>query len=84
MGTPSQATLNALKGAGASVKLLDSPYIHAKMLLVDRDRGYVGSVNATENSIDRNREVGVLWQDAAIAQRIGAAFDADWAKARAF
>lgn len=84
LGTPSQNILNALKGAGATVRLLDKPYIHAKMILVDRDRGFVGSENATANSLDNNRELGVLWQSPDVAAKIGAAFDSDWARGAAF
>lgn len=35
------------------------PYIHTKLLLIDDDVLLLGSMNLTENSIERNREVGI-------------------------
>ena len=78
LGAASQAVLNALKAVGAQIKLLDKPYIHAKMILVDGERGFVGSENATANSLDKNREVGVLWQNAEVARTLAATFQSDW------
>lgn len=50
----------ALVRAGVGVRLLAKPYIHAKLILADDTRLYVGSVNLSARSLDRNREVGVL------------------------
>lgn len=84
LGTPSQQILGALKAVGATVKLLDNPYIHSKLIFVDRRRGFIGSENATANSLDNNREVGVLWDNADVARTVGATFDADWAIGKPF
>lgn len=81
-GTPTGTLLTALKATGAQVRLLARPEMHAKMILVDRARGYIGSVNGTTNSLDRNREVGVLWSQPEIAGQCGATFDADFANGK--
>jgi len=57
------------------------PYIHAKMILVDDARGYVGSVNFSENSTRHARELGILFDDRAAVAGIAAAFESDFAKA---
>jgi phosphatidylserine/phosphatidylglycerophosphate/cardiolipin synthase-like enzyme len=40
-----------------------TPYIHAKAIVVDGGRVYVGSANFTANSFDHNRECGLLTSD---------------------
>ena len=81
-GTPTQAMLQALRANGAEVRLLTNPYPHAKMVLADRARGYIGSVNGTTNSLDRNREMGTTWEQAQVAGTVGATFDKDFASAQ--
>ncbi len=81
---PAPATMNmlsALKAGGVQVRLATKLYMHAKMVLADRARGFIGSENATLSSLGGNRELGVVWQNAQVAQRLAATFDADWAAA---
>ena len=40
-----------------SIKILDKPEIHAKLILVDNRYLYIGSVNFSPSSIDKNREI---------------------------
>ncbi len=77
------ATVSSLKSRGGQVKLLASPAIHAKLLLVDGVHAYVGSVNFTTASMDKNREVGLLTDTAAAVARAKTAFEADFAKGTA-
>ncbi len=39
------------------------PYIHIKALLIDKKTVLVWSMNLTENSIENNREIALLYQD---------------------
>jgi len=39
------------------------PTMHAKAMIVDGDTAYVGSINFTKNSIERNREIGLIFTD---------------------
>jgi phosphatidylserine/phosphatidylglycerophosphate/cardiolipin synthase-like enzyme len=55
-----QKALTRLNRAGAIVKTLQSPYIHAKLIMVDNKNAYVGSVNLTKQSMDGNRELGII------------------------
>lgn len=47
-----------LMQSGIQVSAPKKPYIHTKSLLIDENNWYIGSINYTTNSIDRNRE---LW-----------------------
>jgi phosphatidylserine/phosphatidylglycerophosphate/cardiolipin synthase-like enzyme len=72
----------ALRPAGGRVRALARPYVHAKMILADNRRLYVGSINLSTQSLDRNREVGVLLTAAPAAELAGATFERDWRAAQ--
>jgi phosphatidylserine/phosphatidylglycerophosphate/cardiolipin synthase-like enzyme len=74
----------ALKASGVQVRLLTNPYLHAKMIVADHDHGFIGSENATFNSLNQNRELGVLWSNAQVGQICETAFNKDWAAAAPF
>lgn len=59
----------------------DRPYIHAKMMIVDGARAYVGSINFSENSTHAARELGIVVDDPHAIAAFSQAFDADWAQA---
>jgi cardiolipin synthase len=59
-----------LVAGGVRVRALAAPAIHAKTIVVDRQRLYIGSINLTTASIDRNREVGLIVDDRAAAERV--------------
>jgi phosphatidylserine/phosphatidylglycerophosphate/cardiolipin synthase-like enzyme len=75
--TATRAALARLDGAGATVRLLDAPVIHAKTIVADGLRLYVGSINLTAASLDRNREVGLIVDDPQAAQRVTRTVAAD-------
>ncbi|MDH7487234.1 MAG: phospholipase D-like domain-containing protein [Anaerolineae bacterium] len=70
-----------LRRAGAQVRYLSTPYIHAKVFVIDSRRGFVGSQNLTTNSLDFNRELGILFDEAEPVAQLAAQFEADWAVA---
>lgn len=41
-------------------KMIRKPYLHAKVIIVDRTRVFIGSHNLTTNAIENNREIGIL------------------------
>ena len=62
-GTPSKTAQNAimqLKSCGVTVFTLADPYLHAKAIVADGQRIYVGSQNFTMTSLDKNRELGLI------------------------
>lgn len=80
-GSPGQTTaLAALKAAGIPIVKVNTPDIHAKAIIVDRARAYVGSQNFTFTSLLKNREVGVLTDNAVEVEKMAATVDADFVK----
>jgi cardiolipin synthase len=75
------AAVRHLVDAGIAVRALGAPTLHAKVMVVDNQITYLGSVNFTRASFDDNREVGLLMRDAATTARIMAVLGADWAQA---
>lgn len=67
-----------LTEAGVDVKTLKSPYLHAKMLVADRARAYVGSVNFSSASMEQNRELGILLSQTDIIDKLNGKFEIDW------
>ncbi|MBI3559091.1 hypothetical protein HY085_01730 [Candidatus Gottesmanbacteria bacterium] len=66
---------------GAQVKILVNPYPHAKLIITDGQRAYVGSINLSAQSLDENRELGILVSQSDILGRLTATFNRDWATA---
>jgi cardiolipin synthase len=69
--------LARLAGSGVAVRVLESPGVHAKAMVIDRRLVYVGSVNFTRASLDDNREVGWMAEDPAMAARVRATIATD-------
>jgi phosphatidylserine/phosphatidylglycerophosphate/cardiolipin synthase-like enzyme len=73
-------SLSALQASGAKVKMISSPYIHAKLIIIDDAKAYIGSVNLSSQSMDENRELGILLSQSDILQELTNYFDNDWEK----
>lgn len=69
-----------LQQGGVQVHLVTSPYIHAKMVLVDGRWAFVGSENFSPASLDHNRELGVLIDDPDALARLQDTFGQDWSE----
>ncbi len=63
---------------GVHVGYLSSPFVHAKVIVVDRAAAYVGSINFSSTSMDKNREVGIIIADKSVIQRIVDVFNNDF------
>jgi cardiolipin synthase len=59
-----------LAAAGATVRAVDAPPIHGKVVVADNRILYLGSVNLSPTSLDDNREIGVLVQQPDLASRV--------------
>jgi len=71
-----------LRQAGGQVRYVDDPYIHAKVFVIDGRLGFVGSQNFTTNSLDNNRELGIVFTDRQAVQQMIDTFQVDWKKGR--
>jgi phosphatidylserine/phosphatidylglycerophosphate/cardiolipin synthase-like enzyme len=78
---PSNAQESKLLGdQGVSkVEFIKKVTMHAKMIVVDAQEAYVGSENFTANSLDNNREMGILVQDKAAINTLITTANKDWA-----
>ncbi|HET8522723.1 MAG TPA: phospholipase D-like domain-containing protein [Thermomicrobiales bacterium] len=68
-----------LAAAGVQPRIVDNPYIHAKMVLADGEHAFIGSQNFTSTSLDQNREVGIILTDVTNLHRLQRVFDDDFA-----
>jgi phosphatidylserine/phosphatidylglycerophosphate/cardiolipin synthase-like enzyme len=65
--------------ANVSLVTTHDPYIHAKAIIVDGTRMYVGSANLTDNSMDSNRELGLVTETASVIAPVQSALGTDFA-----
>ncbi len=49
-----------LRQTGVTVKYLLSNYVHAKVIVADKTKALIGSINLSGNSINANRELSVI------------------------
>ncbi len=53
-------------------------YLHAKAIVVDDERAWVGSVNGSETATSANREFGVFFDDPSDVRRLTAILESDF------
>ncbi|GEM_PF-205184 len=82
-----KSALIELSAAGVHVRTYASGadlYIHAKAIMADAARAFVGSENFSTQSLDTNRELGVLISRPDIVASLAAIFQKDWLAARPY
>lgn len=67
-----------LRRHGVKIVLMESPFVHAKAMVADGRRLFIGSENMSSTSLDRNRELGILIDQSSLASQVGTTFQADW------
>ena len=67
---------------GAEVRYLEGLKVHAKAMLVDGRRAFLGSQNFTPTALTANRELGAVLERGPALERLRATMEADWARAR--
>lgn len=60
------------------IKYLKSPRIHAKAMLIDKKYLLISSINFSQNSLDNNREIGIILTDSNSINNFLKQFDTDW------
>ncbi|HBM16250.1 MAG TPA: hypothetical protein DD381_07930 [Lentisphaeria bacterium] len=58
--------------------LEETLYVHAKVIVVDSNTFYLGSINISNNSMNEDRELGIIISNSDIAQAIERQFRSDW------
>ena len=86
MPSSSSATnpdVSRLESGGVQVRYSTTLYMHAKLIIVDSTLGFTGSENFSSNSLDNNRELGIVIGDPqAVGMPAGCALLASWHKLR--
>ncbi len=75
---PEDDSVTYFKSLGIPVKVPETFYLHAKLIIAD-DVAFVGSVNMSFTSLEKNREVGALAFEPTTFAPIKQQFEADWA-----
>src|SRR5919112_6203974 len=57
------AEMEELTASGVDIRLSSSLYIHAKLIVADGERAFIGSQNLSATSLDQNRELGIIVDD---------------------
>lgn len=78
--TAGLAAIKKLKDNGLEVRSLKTPDLHAKVIVVDEEKAWVGSQNMTSTALFQNREIGVLTGSATEAKKVSATIAADFDK----
>lgn len=65
---------------GTGLRLMNSPYIHAKAMLIDDKYLVISSINMSSNSMDNNRELGIITTDSEAIEKFKEVFYVDWEK----
>lgn len=68
-GQERQSLTQAFKSQKIDFKQAKSPHIHAKTILIDNQILFIWSENFTKNSLDQNREIGLILQESYFIQK---------------
>lgn len=68
-----------LRAGGVRVRYIQTVYMHAKMMVADGARGFVGSENFSATSLDQNRELGIVIADPTALAILTQTYQSDWA-----
>jgi cardiolipin synthase len=74
--------LALLKEGGVPVHESTGLYMHAKIIIADGQKAYVGSINFSRSSMENNRELGMLVADTAVLNVLQQTFKEDWGRSQ--
>lgn len=67
-----------IKQGGVSVREDARLYMHAKIMIIDGKTAFVGSENISTQSLDKNRELGIIISDNNVITTLQQTFQKDW------
>ena len=71
------AEVDELTASGVNIRLSSGLYIHAKLIVADDERAFIGSQNLSATSLDQNRELGIIVDDPVNLSRLTRTFAID-------
>ena len=83
LSSSSTQGITTLRQGGVQVREDPRLYMHAKIIIADDLRAFVGSENFSSQSLDQNRELGIIVADAGVLNKLQSTFQADWNDSRA-
>jgi len=72
------AEMAELTASEVDIRLSSSLYIHAKLIVADGERAFIGSQNLSATSLDQNRELGIIVDDPVNLARLSQTFAIDF------
>ena len=72
-----KSEIEKLKELGANVSLIKKPKIHSKAILVDDKYLFLGSINFSWYSLDKNREIWIILKDKKVIEKFKNIFKED-------
>ncbi|MCI4675095.1 phospholipase D-like domain-containing protein [Candidatus Mycolicibacterium alkanivorans] len=78
------ASLRTLRRFGVKVRKQKNLRVHAKLLVVDKQRALVGSMNIDRSAFDLRRELGIIIDDPAVVNRLIEVFKNDWSSSNEY
>jgi len=77
-GDTNSSGIDAIKQTNVQVREDPRLYMHAKIIVVDGKEAFVGSENISTQSLDRNRELGIIVSDQGVISTLEQTFQQDW------
>lgn len=77
-GDSNSQGINTIKQGGVQVREDPRLYMHAKIIVVDGQKAFVGSENISTQSLDQNRELGIIVSDGGVLHTLEQTFQQDW------
>lgn len=68
----------SLRGVPMQVRVSNGPRVHAKVMVIDGAKVFLGSENIEDNAGEQRREIGIMFDNPGIASQIIQVFEQDW------
>ena len=81
-GDSNRDGINAINHSGIHIEEDPQLYMHAKIIIVDGQKAFVGSENISTASLEHNRELGILVSDQNVLSTLQQTFQQDWSVSR--
>ena len=77
-GDSNSQGIATIRQSGVQVREDPQLYMHAKIIVVDNKVAFVGSENISAQSLDQNRELGIIVSDQSVLNTLQTTFQNDW------
>jgi len=73
-----KAGLAALRSSNVEIRTPTSPQVHAKIMVVDAEKLFLGSQNVEDAPAEERRELGIIFTDPFVREQVSTVFERDW------